>query len=449
MKNTTKTVFVFLISLIAAAVRAFQLLNTVDPATGNSLNEYIPMQMFFGIVVAVLFAAAAVLGFCSKPQAETIKKSRSLGIGAVILAMSAIYDAFLSLWKILSDFSSFDAVGFVMFLLTAVSALYFVSLAYSMLVKKSEMPAALLPAVVVVQQTVRLVILYIGNTKSISLAEHKYDILLSAVYVLFWAFYARSTVNNTKLRRFTGLFSAAAVFTGIAVILPRIAARFLPEILPELYPVPSAVFSVSPFSAQDAATVLFAAIFIFCMNRKTDPEEFVPEPMFNEEDDDDDDDFLSGVHAITGENDRNNDKMLQTIFGTTENARSFAVKTEEKPKKNPFKIVFEDDVTAENNSDGGENVETEQPQDQTNESESDPRSDDSSAKISEDIPEAENSETVFELPQEPQADNTEAPAKAESSFENAVEEEDPSKNETDEIIDNLLDEIMSKFREEE
>ncbi|MGN1080836.1 MAG: hypothetical protein ACI4QV_01980 [Acutalibacteraceae bacterium] len=427
MKNVTKTVFVFLFSMIAAALRVFQLLNTVDPATGNVLNRYIPIQIYFDIAALVLLAAVIALGAFSKPHKQGLdSKSTAMGIGSVIMSAGCIYDAFYTLWGILSDFSSLDISSLILFVLTAVSALYFVSFAYSMFVKKSENPSAWLPAIVILQQTAKLVLSYISGVKNANLAEHKFDILIAAAFVMFWVFYARFINKNMKLRRLAGAFSASAVFCGAYVLIPRITAYLLPKIIPSVYPQSSAVFSSSPFSAQDAATIIFAVIFIFYINMESSKKELTPEPLAYSDGNSDDgdfeeDDFFKGIHAISGKRDSNNDQMMRTIFGEPE-ALSGTKKEQEKPVRQPFKIRFEDEIPHEESSDGGIITES-------NASEA-PSEKEDGFKAS---GETEQSDTADAF--ETESDSKEGQMSEKSS--------------ADEIIDNLLDEILGKYKEDE
>lgn len=426
MKNKTKTALALLFALIAAALRSFQLLNTVDPATGNVIREYIPIQLIFDAGLLLAAVGTVLIAAFSKPaKQEFCETSRFMGGVGALLALTLMYDGFMSLFSVFSGSSSNAVFSLILFAVSVISALYFVSFSVSMFSEKTLFPSSWLPAVVILQSTVRLVSEYISSVNNADISEHRFSILVAAAATLFWVFYARFCVSNKKQGRLLSVFSLLFIFCVTAAILPRIAAVIVPKVFPSLYAQSSSVFSSNTLYLTDIASLIFAVAFVFYINTETS----VLEPLEN------DDDFFKGIKAINSDSDNGKEQMIETLFSSSEPSLTeipqeepSAVSVspmfsepdkveptpEEPQEKKPFKVTFADNIFGEDTAD------------------KDQESTEPKSKEKEEPP-------IEQKPQEPIEESIEEPT--EEQPEDILDENASA----DDIINSLLDEILGSY----
>lgn len=485
MKNKTRSVFAYLVILVATAIRSFQLLNTVDPVTGNVINAYIPLQRFFNISLLVCLVAVAVISFFSKPRYECFEKpSKAMAVASALVACSLMFDAFKILFEVFKNVSSSSTLELVLFALSVIAALYFVSLSVSMVSKKQLFPNPLLPAFVILCFALKLITQYMHSVQNANISEHKFTILMYAAFTLFWVFYARFSNRSKKSKRFVSFFSFMAVFCAVTVLVPRLIAYLVPRIFPAYFTAPSAVFNTNALFAADVATVIFAVVFIYYINREEKVEE-----------DNEDDFLLEGIKGVSNES--STEQMMQNVMGAPQNENPTlltadsvqslidevlpeiteqeiaAVTFEEEIADAPelFKVTisdeqpaFEQEVTepeAEPAAEEALEVEVETEPEAEEPVIEEPVIEEPVEDVVEEIEQEENTEIIEDIKEQPvvitaeeeitnEAEEVEQP---EISIEQPTEkvvipdeaEEDAS---ADDIINNLLDEIMGKYGED-
>ncbi len=449
MKNKTRSVFAYLVILVAAAIRSFQLLNTVDPVTGNVINAYIPLQKFFSIGILACLLAVTVISFFSKPRTECFTvPSKALAVTSALLACSLMFDGFKILFGLFKDVSSASVLPIVLFAFSVLAALYFVSLSVSMFSQKQIFPNPLLPAFVILCFALKLVSQYMHSVQNADISEQRFSILMYAAFTLFWVFFARFSNKSKKSKRFVSLFSFIAVFCGVTVILPRIIAFAVPHIFPAYYSAPSAVFGSNELFAADIAAVIFAIAFIYYINRgekvkDDEEEEFILEGIKGVSTDTPADDMMQSVMGtktadevpaeLTADSVQSLiDEVLPEI--TEEEINQITFEEEIIPQKEPFKVTIEEPE-----------VEVEETTEQEPKAEAEPEEEAEPETVLEEA--APEIEVQPEVKAEPEIEIQPEVTPLSQSEKPALEEMEQSAS-ADDIINNLLDEIMGKYGED-
>lgn len=264
--------------LVTVPVRVFQLVNCVDPATGFwAAKDFTVLLLYIicAVICAVAFFLSAFSGIMTRPAFKE-GKDVLLGIGAIIFAVSLIFDLALRVSKLITLVSTFTAQGAndILRFLTSTGSLAMafevlfgiMATIYLILVSASALKGEdsyssrrMLALTPVLWAMFRLICHFVAPVNFKNVSQLFLEIIMLCFTMVFFLSFARiaSDVNGEKsmwLLWFTGVMAALmAYICALAPLLLVITGKG--SMIPDAYPVRYCDFGLALFISAFLFTV--------------------------------------------------------------------------------------------------------------------------------------------------------------------------------------------------
>ncbi|MBQ3897109.1 MAG: hypothetical protein II742_01265 [Clostridia bacterium] len=264
--------------LVCVPIRAFQLANCVDPATGFWAAKDFTVPLLYiicAVICAVAFFLSAFSGIMTRPAFKEAKDVLS-GTGGLVFAVLLIFDLALRVSKLITLVSTFTAQGakdIFRFLTTTgslamafevlfgvLAAIYLILVSFSALKGKDSYSAhRMLALSPVLWAMFRLICHFVAPVNFKNVSQLFLEIIMLCFTMVFFLSFARiaSDINGERsmwILWFTGVMAALMAFIcSLAPIILAITGKG--DMIPAAYPVRYCDFGLALFISAFLFTV--------------------------------------------------------------------------------------------------------------------------------------------------------------------------------------------------